>query len=455
MMPAHKTAGALGALVITAALALTGCSGSGSSSASGSGDKQIKNVTQADIDKAMNTPTTLTLWAWLPDLQKEVDLFEKKYPKIKVNLVNTTDATRSYTKVRAALKAGKGAPDVTQIGYDYIGSFKQTNSLLDLTPYGGKELAGDYVDWVWNQVADSKGVWAIPQDSGPLGTLYRDDLFRKAGLDGAPATWDDFAKAAEQVKSKTGAYITNLPGNDMPQIISLFWQAGAKPFSYDGDKTVGIDLPGDVEKKVMSYWQDLIKKDLVSTDADFTDEFYQGLSRDKYASWLVAAWGPVFLQGTAKDTAGKWRAGKIPQWQAGQDVSGNWGGSSNAVLASSQNPIAAYQLAKFINHDPESTLKLANEQFLFPTKKATLEDPKFTGQAGEFYGGQKVNQFFSDVSKTVDKDFAWLPFMDYANTSFNDTLGKAISEKGDLVAGLSQWQDDLVSYAKRQGFTVK
>ncbi|TCC36406.1 ABC transporter substrate-binding protein [Kribbella speibonae] len=449
MRTVRQTATALGALAVAAALLLAGCS------KPATGDQQTKNVTQAEIDKAMDTPTTLTFWSWVPDLQKEVDLFEKKYPKIKVNLVNTTDSTRSYTKVRAALKAGKGAPDVTQIGYDYLGSFKQTNSLLDLSPYGGKELANDYVDWVWKQVADSKGVWAIPQDSGPLGTLYRDDIFRKAGLDGAPATWDDFAKAAAQVKSKTGSYITNLPGNDMPQIMSLFWQAGAKPFSYDGQKTVGIDLNGDTEKKVMAYWQDLIKKDLVSTDADFTDEFYQGLSRNKYASWLVAAWGPVFLQGTAKDTSGKWRAGKIPQWQPGQDVSGNWGGSSDVVLASTKNPIAAYQLAKFINHDSESTLTLANQQFLFPTNTATLQDPKFTGQASEFYGGQKVNQFFSDVSKTVDKDFEWLPFMDYANTSFNDTLGKAISEKGDLSVGLAQWQEKLVTYAKQQGFTVK
>jgi multiple sugar transport system substrate-binding protein len=304
-------------------------------------------------------------------------------------------------------------------------------------------------------VSNDQGTWGIPQDSGPLGTLYREDIFKKAGLDSVPETWDEFATAAAAVKSKTGSYITNMPGNDMFQLISFFWQAGAKPFSYDGKKTVGIALDSATNQKVVAYWQDLIQKDLVSVDPDFTDAYYQGLSRDKYASWLVAAWGPVFLQGTAKNTSGKWRAGKIPQYSAGANVSGNWGGSSDAVMAASTNQIAAFELAKFINHDPASTLEFANEQFLFPTLKETLASDDFTGQAAEFYGGQKVNEFFAGVSDTVDKEFQWLPFMDYVNSSYATTLGKAISDKSDLKAALTSWQGQCVTYAKQQGFTVK
>ncbi|WIB64911.1 extracellular solute-binding protein [Curtobacterium sp. MCBD17_040] len=439
---------ALGAIAVTITLALTGCSPSSTSGGS------TKAVSQSDIDKAMNTPTTLTFWTWVPDIQNEVNLFEKKYPKIKVNVVNTTGGSQHYPKVRAALKAGKGVPDVAQMEYDYIPSFTQTKSLLDLTPYGGAKLEDEYTDWVWNQVDQNGGVWGIPQDSGPLGTLYRKDIFDKAGA-AAPKTWSAFASAAQQVKSKTGSYITDLPGNDMFQMISFFWQKGAKPFSYDGKKTVGIDLDSKADQQVVSYWQDLIDKDLVATDPDFTDDYYQGLSRDKYASWLVAAWGPVFLQGTAKNTSGKWAAADIPQWQAGQNVSGNWGGSSDAVMAATKHPIQAYELAKFINNDQQSTLKLANEQYLFPTKKSTLTDDSFTSQKSAFYGGQQVNQFFAGVSDTVDKKFEWLPFMDYVNSSYANTLGKAISNHGDLTAALATWQSQVTSYAKQQGFTVK
>ncbi|GAB3614892.1 ABC transporter substrate-binding protein [Humibacter ginsengisoli] len=448
-MKFRKTALALASGVTALALLLSGCSSQEASTGS------TKPVSQADITKAMNTPTTLTFWTWVPNIQDEVNLFEKKYPKIKVNVVNTTGGAQHYPKLRAALKAGKGVPDVAQVEYDYIPSFTQTKSLLNLTPYGAADLKSDYVGWVWNQVANNSGIWGIPQDSGPLGTLYRDDIFKAAGLNGAPATWDDFAKAAADVKSKTGSYITDLPGNDMFQMIGFFWQAGAHPFSYDGKKTVGIDLNSATDQKVVSYWQDLIDKGLVATDPDFTDAYYQGLAANKYASWLVAAWGPVFLQGTVKSTSGKWRAGDIPQWQAGQNVSGNWGGSSDAVMATTKNPIAAYELAKFINNDLASTLMMANKQFLFPTTTATLKDPQFVDAKSAFYGGQQVNKFFAQVSDTVNPKFQWLPFMDYVNSSYGTTLGKAIADHGDLKAALATWQNQVVSYAKQQGFTVK
>jgi len=447
---ARRTALSLGTIVVTAGLLLTGCTSPGSSTT----DKAT--VSQADIDKALDTPTKLTFWTWVPDIENEVALFEKKYPKIDVEVVNVGSGADEYTKLRTALKAGKGAPDVAQIEYQYLSSFRLTDSLADLTPYGAADLSDEYVEWVWNQVQTEDGsVWAIPQDSGPLGNLYRSDILAQAGITEAPTTWAQYAEDAATIKAATGSYISNMPGNDPGQMVGLFWQAGAKPFGYDGDKTVKVDIASDETTKVVDYWNDLIQKDLVSVDPDFNDSFYQSLSSGKYAGWVTAAWAPVFLQGTAANTSGKWTAAKIPQWNEGDDVSGNWGGSSDAVLKTSENPIAAYELAKFINNDPESTLKFATDQFLFPTKTDTLADPAFVDQQSEFYGGQKVNELFAGVSDTVDVSFEWLPFMDYVYSSYNETLGKAIADKTDLSTALQAWDDEVTAYAKKQGFTVE
>ena len=438
----------LGSSILATALLLSGCSGSGD-------DVTPEPASGDDFETAMSTPTELTFWTWVPDIQNEVDLFEAAYPEISVEVVNVGQGQPHYQKLRTAIESGEGAPDIVQMEYQYINSFKLTDSLLDLTPYGAAELEGDYVDWVWDQVATEDGIYGIPQDVGPMGHLYREDIMAAAGITEPPATWDEYATAAAAVKEQTGSFISNLAPNDAGQIMALLWQAGVKPFAYDGEETVTVNVNSDRAKEVMTYWEDLITADLVSVDPDFTDQWYQGLANGKYAGWLTAAWGPVFLQGTAGETSGLWRAAELPQYSEGESVSGNWGGSSNAVLTSSENPIAAYEFARWINNEKEPTLMFATEQFLFPPQIEVLSDEEFVGQESEFYGGQRVNETFAEISETVDSDFEWLPYMDFAYSSFEETIGKAIADKGDLSAGLDAWQEALVEYGTEQGFTVE
>lgn len=436
----------------SAAIFFAGCSGGGGSGASA--PSAGPQVSQADIDAAMTKPTTLTFWTWVPDIKNEVDLFEKKYPAIKVNLVNVGQGSPHYQKLRAAIQSGQGAPDVTQMEFQYIPSFTLQDNLLDISGYGAGAIKDQYPAWVWSQLSKGEVVYAVPQDVGPMGLLYREDLLKAAGVE-APKTWEEFATAAATYRSANPkSYLTNLAPNQPGQIIAYLWQAGARPFAFDGAKTVTVNLASDAGKKVLAFWGKMLAAGNISVDPDFTDSWYQGLANGKYASWPTAAWGPVFLQGTAKNTSGKWRASALPQWDAAAPASGNWGGSTDAVLKSSANPIAAAQLALFINTNKESALKLATEQFLFPPSNSILADPKVANQESPFFGGQKVNTLFKEISDTVTPDFGWLPFMDFVYTNFNETLGKAIAGKSDLQAGLQAWQDAVAGYAKDQGFTV-
>jgi multiple sugar transport system substrate-binding protein len=425
---------------------------------SGGGGEQApaaQGVTQAQVDEAMNKETTLTLWTWVPDIQNQVDMFTKKYPKMTVKNVNVGQGSPHYTKLRAAIKSGQGAPDVAQMEFQYIDSFTLGGDLLDMTPNGAtEEVMSQFPDWVRSQVTKDGKTYGMPQDIGPMGLLYRDDLLKSAGVT-PPKTWAEFATTAEKYHAENPkSYLSNLAPSDPGHFVSFLWQSGARPFAFDGKETVKIDLLSPEATRVAQFWTDLLAKDLVAVDVDFTDTWYQGLSNGKYASWPAAAWGPVFLQGTAKKTSGKWRATELPQWEAGQNVSGNWGGSTDAVLASTPNPIAATQLALYINTDKESALRLATEQFLFPASNEILGDPTFLEQEAPFYGGQKVNAKFAEISKTVTPDFGWLPFTDFLYNASNETVGKAIASKGDLLPAMQAWQDAAVKYAKDQGFTV-
>jgi multiple sugar transport system substrate-binding protein len=97
----------------------------------------------------------------------------------------------------------------------------------------------------------------------------------------------------------------------------------------------------------------------------------------------------------------------------------------------------------------------ATKQLFFPATKSLLADTSFTGDAPDFYGGQKVNQLFADVSDTVSTSFQWPPFLDQVATDWTETVGKSLAAKSDTVAALGAWQKRITTSAKSQGFTVK
>jgi multiple sugar transport system substrate-binding protein len=432
-------------------LALVACGG-------GSGDTTTTSsgpVSQADVDKAMQTPTTLTFWSWVPNISKEVALFEQRYPAVKVKVINAGQGSDEYTKLRTALKSGTGTPDAVQMEYQYIPTFSFTKDLVDLRPYGAEAVKSKFVDWTWGQVTGANGeIWAYPQDTGPMGLLYRADIFQKYGI-AVPKTWDEFAAAAQKLHAADpNVYLTNMASNEPGVWHGLQWQAGAEPYTVNGT-TIGLGVNDAASKKVADYWGNLDKQGLISADPDFTDTWYQGLNKGKYAAWITAAWGPAFLEGSAKATAGKWRAAPLPQWSAADNRSGNWGGSTTAVVKGTKNAVAAAKFAEFLNTDPATTKLFNTEQTFFPATTALLSDASFTGQVSAFCGNQQVNKVFADISGGVNTSFQWPPFLDQSSADWNDTVGKALADKTDLQAAAGQWQSRLVTYAKDQGFTVK
>lgn len=222
-----------------------------------------------------------------------------------------------------------------------------------------------------------------------------------------------------------------------------------------GKSDITVSVDDAVSKKLGQYWGALAKEGVIGVEPDFTDSWYAALNKGKYATWLTGAWGPAFLSGSAKATSGKWRAAPLPQWDAAKPSSGNWGGSTTAVIRSTKNPIAAAVFAQFLNSDPASAKLFATEQFFFPATKALLAEASFLGDAPAFYGGQKVNQVFADISAQVDPAFQWPPFLDRVATDWTETVGKSLADKSDTVSALGTWQSRITTFAKSQGFTVK
>jgi multiple sugar transport system substrate-binding protein len=376
---------------------------------------------------ASSGPVTLTMWSWVPNLQQAINLFEQSHPNIKIKLQNVGSGSAQYTKLTTALKAGSGAPDIAQIEYSYLPQYELTGKLVDLSQYGANSIKNDFVPWTWGQVSSGGKVYAIPQDTGPIGLLYRQDIFQRYNLP-IPTTWAQYAQEAIQLhQDNPKIYMTNFPPAEGAWFESLMWQAGSHPFTVNGTN-VKLNLDDAGALKVADYWGNLIKSGAVEVSPDWTNDWYAALQNGTIATWVTAAWAPTDLEGFAPKSAGLWRAAPIPQWSAGEQVSANWGGSTDAVTTQSQHPAQAAEFVEWLNSNPSSTNLLSQKLYLFPATTGELNSPSFNS-ASTFYGGQKVNQVFVASSQQVNISFQWSPFQDEVVTELNDQLSSAVNGK--------------------------
>jgi multiple sugar transport system substrate-binding protein len=440
---------AQGLAVLTAAtLGLTACSSSDSGSGSGSDGKASGAKA---VQSALAKGGTITVWAWEPTLKQVVTDFQTKYPKVHVKLVNAGSGNDQYTALQNAVQAGKGVPDVAQIEYFALGQFAYGKSVADVSSFGAKSLSKAYSSGPWSSVNVNGGIYGLPMDSGPMALFYNKKVFDKYKIP-VPTTWDQYLSDAQKLhKADPKAYITADPG-DAGLTTSLIWEAGGKPYKVDGTK-VSVDFSSD--KGTATYdtmWQQLVSRHLLSPITPWSDQWYRGLADGTIATLSAGAWMPADFTSGVAAASGDWRVAPLPQWQAGAHASAENGGSALSVMQASTNKELAYAFLQYA--DQGAGVQARIKGGAFPATTADLNSPAFLNTAFPYFGGQKANQIFSQSAKNVLPGWSYLPYQAYANSVFNDTVGKAYVSSTPLTTGLKSWQDASVRYGKQQGFSV-
>ncbi|MEH0421575.1 ABC transporter substrate-binding protein [Streptomyces sp. B21-083] len=432
-------------LLSVLALGATACGGSDDSSS------DQKGVSAADIQAALKKGGTVNVWAWEPTLKSVAANFEKKYPKVKINLVADRSGDKHYTALSNAIAAKKGVPDVAQVEYFALSQYSLTKGLTDLAPYGADKLKAKYTPGPWNAVNDGDKVYGLPMDSGPMAMFYNKKVFDKYKI-AVPTTWDEYVDAAAKLhKADPKVYIANDAG-DAGFTTSMLWQAGSRPYKVDGTK-VSINFEDAGAKKYTDTWQKLIDQKLVSPINGWTDDWYKGLGDGTIATLTTGAWMPAnFVSGVPK-AAGDWRAAPMPAWTKGDKASAENGGSSLTLPELGKNKELAYAFVEYANAGDGVQTRV--DEGAFPATTAQLQDPAFLSKKFDYFDGQEANKIFADSAANVASDWSYLPFQQYANSIFNDTVGKAYVSSEKLAAGLKTWQDASVKYGTEQGFTVE
>jgi multiple sugar transport system substrate-binding protein len=434
---------AVGGVVAVAVAALTGCS-------AGSAAASCQNkIVEPDAKQ-------VTMWAWYPEFEPVVDLFNKTHKDVQVCWTNAGAGNDEYTKFSTAIQAGSGAPDVVMLETEVVPSYIADGSIVNLSKLGADTVKDNYSEGAWSDESKDGDAYAIPVDGGPVGLLYRKDLFDKYGI-AVPTTWDEYAAAAQKISDATGGKtkLTDFPGNGRAFQTALFAQAGNKPFELTGDQGISIDLNDEASTKVLSYWNDLVQKKLVGTEDSSTTDYNTHLVNGTYASAIAAAWLPGYLQGfTGADKNAKWAVAPVPQWDTANPVQINIGGSAFAVSKQAQDQKAAAKVAQEI-FGTEEAWKLGIEKAaLFPLWKPILESSWFTDKQYDFFGGQQINKDVFLKAATDYKGFQFSPFQNLAYDKLTVAINAINKGKATPEEALKTYQDAVTAYAKQQGYTV-
>lgn len=466
MMSSSRGRWAAVVLGASVALTLSACTGAGSDgddegsttadaadgSTDGGGTGSCDNtITKTDAPQ-------VTVWGWYPNMAAVVDNFNDLNDDVQVCWTNAGQGNEEYDRFQTTISAGSGAPDVIMLEADRIPTFVVQNALVDISGYGYEDVKGNFSEGAWKDVSVGDAVFGAPVDGGPMGMIYRSDIFEEYGVT-PPTTWEEYEAAAQAVKDAGGPLFGDVGANVPAVFMALTIQNGAQPFRYDPTtpEEIGIKVNDAASKEVMDYWAGLVEKGLVGTQDQFTPEYIAGMVGGDYATYISAAWAPGYLTGAGVgggEDEGTFAVAPLPQWDPDNPVSVNWGGSAFSVTAQAKDPALAAKVAFGIYADEESLRDGWENQIIFPLNNDVLTSDEFINAEVGFFAGQQANKEVYVPAANAYKGFTYSPFGQFYYAAFTEALA-AINE-GSMTGSeaMDELQGKLVAYAEEQGFTV-
>ncbi|MCZ0980940.1 sugar ABC transporter substrate-binding protein [Streptomyces diastatochromogenes] len=399
-------------------------------------------------------PVTITFWGWAKGSKDVVDAFNSSHRDIQVKFEEIPSGTAGgYAKISNAVKAGN-APDLVSIEYASLPEFVSSGALQDI---GDQFTEADRAKLLPQSVELTTlggKSWAVPFDAAPQAFFYRKDLFAKYGVQ-PPTTWDDFKKAAEQIKKADAkARIATFFPDDPTTFEAMAWQAGAQWFKAEND-TWKVNTTDPATTKVASYWQGLLDADLVHKDASFSPEWVGSLKNGTTVGYLGASWGAGVLKGNSPELAGKWAVAPIPTWD-GKPASGMLGGTSFAVTKDSEQKAAAVTFAKWMS-TTEAGIKsriASGTSSAFPADAGLRPVAKKAFDAS-YYGGQDIYALFEAAGASINPHWAWGPTTGTTNTAIKDQFGKLAKGGPSIADAVRTGHDATVAELTKRGLKVE
>jgi len=300
--------------------------------------------------------TTIRFWHFQSEpgqrkaLEATIQRFEAAHPDIRVELQELTWAD-GKTKLTAAFSSGT-APDLVELGSDWVAQFSSAGVLADQTGMGGDSLAR-FADYVVEPGRWKNGIYAWPWVADTRVLFVNTALISAAGFDASAvdSLWSDVLLRAERISKPPAVYGFGANGSDKhrlyKKILPFFWSNGGDVLDSSGRPVVNSQN----NVVALQAYLDLARAGWVDNQKGLDQMFVAG----KLAYWIS---GPWLVEKLARENpALRYRITMLPGFAGTQAVSFA-GGEYLAICEDSRQKAAAKQLVTFLS-SPQQALEFA------------------------------------------------------------------------------------------------
>jgi multiple sugar transport system substrate-binding protein len=424
------------AFLSVASLGLVACGDTSSEEAvpKGEGQGPVEDPTE---------PTTVTFFSWIgnqPDMKKLAKEFEAEHPTITIKFENVP--AEQAGQVLTTRIAGNNAPDVAYVNASDTADYAARGAAVDLSNYIERSdivVPDDYVEAFKTFVTYEDKMWGMPMGGETTGLFYRTDMFKEAGIEEPPKTWEEFEKAAAALTDKqAGTYGYELFATEA----AYYWypwlyQAGGDLLSEDGKEVLFTSEEAQRAAEFYVGLTDYSPPDYLNSNSyDGRVAFAEG----QVGMYMAGAWLAGVLADEFPDIDGKWDTAPLPEGPAGCKTT--IAGDSLVMMEQTKSPEAAWLWMEFLSQpDILARMTYETEGTLLPPLTSLLEGEEITKEKPVL--GGFIDLMECGVASTVSN-----PKFPRIETILNEELAKAMygdQSASDALNNAAQQAEAILS----------
>ncbi|BAY63975.1 extracellular solute-binding protein [Calothrix brevissima NIES-22] len=202
-------------------------------------------------------------------LQKLVDKFNKTHPYIQVESLYVGQQDQQMPKILAAV-VGNAPPDLLWYNPTIAGQLVELDAIIPVDEMLAKSPVKAEIDPTLFASMEYQGkIWSIPFATNNVGIFYRPSLFKAAGIEKLPQTWEELRQVAQKLTRdsdgdrKIDKYGMLLPlGKGEFTVFTwlpFMWSGGGELVSGNVQQAASVNLTDNQGAiAALQLWRDLI-----------------------------------------------------------------------------------------------------------------------------------------------------------------------------------------------------